>query len=63
MSKTVQGLIDFCKSKIGTPYIYGAKGQLMSAAAINSLRDRYGSNAVWWSESNKQDKFAWTVRV
>lgn len=53
MSKTVQGLIEFCKSKIGTPYIYGAKGQVMSAAAINSLRDRYGSNAVWWSDSNK----------
>lgn len=53
MSKTVQGLIEFCKSKIGTPYVYGAKGQVMSVAAINSLRNRYGSNAVWWSDSNK----------
>lgn len=56
MSKTVQGLIEFCKSKIGTAYIYGAKGQVMSAAAINALRDRYGSNAVWWSDSNKAGK-------
>lgn len=53
MTKTVQGLIEFCKSKIGTPYIYGAKGQVMSAAAINALRDRYGANAVWWSDSKK----------
>lgn len=53
MSKTVQGLIEFCKSKVGTPYVYGAKGQVMTAAAINALRDRYGSNAVWWSDSNK----------
>ena len=53
MSKTVQGLIEFCKSKVGTPYVYGAKGQVMSAAAINALRNRYGANAVWWSDSNK----------
>lgn len=53
MAKTVKGLIDFCKSKIGTPYVYGAKGQLMTAEAINNLRDIYGSNAVWWSDSNK----------
>lgn len=53
MSKTVQGLIEFCKSKIGTPYIYGAKGQVMPLEAINALRDRYGANAVWWSDSNK----------
>ncbi len=53
MSKTVQGLIEFCKSKIGTPYVYGAKGQVMTADAINALRNRYGANAVWWSDSNK----------
>lgn len=53
MSKTVQGLIEFCKSKVGTSYVYGAKGQVMTAEAINALRDRYGSNAVWWSDSNK----------
>ena len=53
MGNTVQGLIEFCKSKVGTPYIYGAKGQVMTAEAINALRDRYGSNAVWWSDSNK----------
>lgn len=53
MSKNVNGLIEFAKSKIGTPYIYGAKGTVMSLAQINSLRDRYGSNCVWWSDSNK----------
>lgn len=56
MAKTVQGLIDFCKSKIGTPYIYGAKGELMTAEKINTLRNMYGANAVWWSDSNKAGK-------
>ena len=29
MSKTAAGLIAFAKSKIGTPYVYGAKGAVM----------------------------------
>lgn len=53
---TAQGLVEFCKSKIGTPYIYGAKGELMTAEKINTLRNMYGSNAVWWSDSNKAGK-------
>lgn len=53
MAKTVQGLIDFAKSKIGTPYVYGAKGQVMSLEAIQNLRRIYGSNAVWPSDDSK----------
>jgi hypothetical protein len=53
MSKTAQGLIDFAKSKIGTPYIYGAKGEVVTLDRIRELRRTYGSNCVWYSDDNK----------
>lgn len=56
MSKTAQGLIEFSKSKIGTPYIYGAKGTVMSLEQIRELRRMYGSNCVWYSDDNKAGK-------
>lgn len=56
MSKNVRELVEFCKSKIGTPYIYGAKGEMMTVEKIDALRSEYGSNAVWWSDSEKAGK-------
>lgn len=56
MSKTAQGLIVFAKSKIGTPYVYGAKGTVMSLEQIRELRRMYGSNCVWYSDDNKAGK-------
>lgn len=56
MSKTAQGLIEFAKSKIGTPYVYGAKGTVMSLEQIRELRRMYGSNCVWYSDDNKVGK-------
>lgn len=56
MSKTAQGLIEFVKSKIGTPYVYGAKGTVMSLEQIRELRRMYGSNCVWYSDDNKAGK-------
>lgn len=53
MSKTAAGLIAFAKSKIGTPYVYGAKGTVMSLAKIRALRKMYGSNCVWESDDKK----------
>lgn len=53
MSKTAAGLIAFAKSKIGTPYVYGAKGTVMSMAKIQALRKMYGSNCVWKSDDKK----------
>lgn len=53
MSKTAAGLIAFAKSKIGTPYVYGAKGAVMSLAKIQALRKMYGSNCVWKSDDKK----------
>lgn len=56
MSKTAQGLIEFAKSKIGTPYVYGAKGTVISLEQIRELRRMYGSNCVWYSDDNKVGK-------
>lgn len=56
MSKTAQGLIEFAKSKVGTPYVYGAKGTVMSLEQIRELRRMYGSNCVWYSDDNKAGK-------
>lgn len=56
MSKTAAGLIAFAKSKIGTPYVYGAKGAVMSLAKIQALRKMYGSNCVWKSDDKKAGK-------
>lgn len=56
MSKTAQGLIEFAKSKIGTPYVYGAKGTVLSLEQIRELRRMYGSNCVWYSDDNKAGK-------
>lgn len=56
MSKTAQGLIEFAKSKVGTPYVYGAKGTVMSLEQIRELRRIYGSNCVWYSDDNKAGK-------
>lgn len=56
MSKTAQGLIEFAKSKIGTEYVYGAKGTVLSLEQIRQLRRTYGSNCVWYSDDNKAGK-------
>lgn len=37
MSKTAAGLIEFCKGKIGTPYVYGAKGEVLTQAVLDRL--------------------------
>ena len=36
--RKVNGLIEFCKSKIGTPYVYGAKGEVLTEARLNQLK-------------------------
>ena len=34
MSKTSAGLIRHCKDKLGTPYVYGAKGEILTQAIL-----------------------------
>lgn len=37
MSKTAAGLIRHCKDKLGTPYVYGAKGEILTQAILDRL--------------------------
>ncbi len=55
MSKTSTGLVSFAKSKLGTAYVYGAKGQLLTDSLYNTLKARYGS-MVWASDKKKIGK-------
>ena len=56
--KTVAGLIAHCEKALKEKwmYVYGAKGKVMSAAQINSLRKIYGAGCVWPSDTNKAGK-------
>lgn len=49
-------LIDFAKSKLGVPYVYGCKGEKLTIEKYNALKQRYGSNCVWDSDVNKVGK-------
>lgn len=57
MSKKMTGaeLVKFCRSKIGTAYVYGMKGTVMTAANFNYLKNTYG-NMVWASDRSKIGK-------
>lgn len=37
MSKTAAGLIQHCRDKLGTPYVYGAKGEVLTQAILDRL--------------------------
>lgn len=37
MSKTAAGLIQHCKDKLDTPYVYGAKGEVLTQAILDRL--------------------------
>ena len=39
-------LVAFCRSKIGTPYLYGAKGEKVTKEDFESLQERYGKVMV-----------------
>lgn len=43
MATTRDELVTFVKSKLGTPYIYGAKGEVMTQTLLNSLARSYPS--------------------
>lgn len=49
------GLIKFIKTKLGTPYVYGMKGTVLTLAKYNSLKAQYG-NLIWNSDRNKIGK-------
>ena len=41
--KSNTGLVKFAESKIGTPYVYGAKGEVLTAEKYAWLKKTYGS--------------------
>ena len=54
MAKKMTGkeLVAFCRSKIGTNYVYGMKGSVMTEANYNYLKNKYGK-MVWNSDRKK----------
>lgn len=56
MSLTGHGLANFGLSKIGTPYVYGMKGQVLTKAKFIELQKMYGVSYVWNSDSKKIGK-------
>ncbi len=54
-NKTASGLVSFVKTKLGTPYVYGTKGEKLTLEKYNTLRKMYGS-LVWASDKNKVGK-------
>ena len=55
MAKTNIDLVAYVQSKIGTPYVYGTKMELLTQALYNSLKKQYGS-LVWPSDADKIGK-------
>ena len=56
MSKiTAAQLVAFVKGKLGTPYVYGMKGEVMTLERDNYLKSMYG-NYVWDSDKDKVGK-------
>ena len=52
---TGEELVAFAKSKLGVPYVYGMKGEVMTLAKYNHLKSMYGA-LVWDSDKNKVGK-------
>lgn len=58
MAKKMTGkeLVAFCRSKIGTAYVFGMKGKVMTEANFQYLYNTYGSRYVPWSDHAKVGK-------
>jgi hypothetical protein len=56
MLLTGKGLVEFTKTKLGTPYVYGMKGSILTKDKFTTLQKMYGVNYVWQSDANKIGK-------
>lgn len=52
---TGKELVAFARTKLNTPYVYGAKGQVLTKEMYNTLKKAYG-DMVWDSDSKKIGK-------
>ena len=55
MKMTGTELVAFCRSKLGTDYVYGMKGQIMTEPDYSYLKRQYGK-LVWYSDAEKIGK-------
>lgn len=56
MSKmTGEELVRFCRSKIGTPYVFGMDGTVLTREKYNDLKKRY-PDYVWNRDAQKIGK-------
>ncbi len=53
MTLTNIGLVEFAKQKMGTAYVYGMKGEVMTQQNYNFLQRTYGTDYVWLSDERK----------
>lgn len=55
MAKKMTGkeLVEFARSKIGTPYIYGCKGEVCTQEKFDYLQKTYGTDFVWKEDAKK----------
>ncbi|WP_317855634.1 NlpC/P60 family protein [Chakrabartyella piscis] len=53
MTLTNIGLVEFAKQKMGTAYVYGMKGTVMTQQNYNYLQRIYGTEYVWLSDERK----------
>ena len=49
-------LVEFCRSKIGTAYVYGMKGEVMTQANFNYLHKIYGDKFIPYNDIKKVGK-------
>lgn len=54
MTKTNNGLIEYCREQLGRPYFYGTFGNKASRALYNQKRDQYPKYYTW-DYSSKYD--------
>lgn len=53
MTLTNIGLVEFAKSKLGTPYVYGMKGTVLTDVNFQNLQGKHGKDKVWNSDKKK----------
>ena len=53
MSKTANELVNFAKSKLGTNYVYGMKGAVLTDSKLRSLANSYPKYLTYNKEKGK----------
>lgn len=51
--KSANELVSFAESKLGTNYVYGMKGAVLTQAKYDLLKKTYGTDMVWDSDVSK----------